>query len=1062
MTPSSLTFWKTHDRCDCFPTLPTKCESNYALDSRPSSHCPQPAVGQNNRKRVFAIGSMLMALSCAGYAQSQEAAKPIADADDSIFTTVLPDDCQAPTDADLIKVKAVAESFRSKGERQNQLRALILLGSLYERIGEYKQALPFLESARPMAKDSSTQAEVLTLTADALSELGEPIPAAADASAAWNLSKKSGDIAAEAAALRALAESQDNNSTRMELQYLKEALPLSDRSSALKTEAIILNDEAEAESDSGDPFSTYDTALKLEDRIHDCREKVATLTNLATLELDRGQLRAAFDHLDQAQALEQQVGDHVETAQLKHQWGYFYWELGDLGQALTFFNDSLAIKQQAGALASEADTLGALAGVYRDAKWPNLALPAYLKVLPMFEHTKNVQWQVWVLNNLGQVEADLHHPIQARSYYNRAVQLAPTVNDRSTPAYAAWGIGELEEADALPSYFRALRMAREFGQPDLEGEVDSSLMLHFRAHNQPNVAIFFGKRAVDQFQSLRRNMDGMNNELTSTFLQIKSATYRTLAEILIEQKRLVEAQQVLDLLKIQQFSDYVGGQASQLAEQLPRSPREAPLEQGFEDQVKRLTALHDALQAAEDARPLRAQAVLQARTAVKRAEAGFSTFLQDLYRQLESPDGPQASVQAVSGAELPLQRLIDADPRMAVLYTLEGVDRYSVIVISHAGRVPRWYKISQSDLDAKCQRFLALLDHTGSDIDVAASAQDLFDILFGPVKDDLRAMGVTTLVWSLDGSLRYIPIAALQDKTNHRYLVQDFTIVNFSPLGRSLEDVPQLTGARGVAMGVSTMSVDGLPYLHYVPSELYSVVADPDVKESHGVLPGKILLNEQFTQQVMEQQVRSKAVVHIASHFVLEPGNDQLSYLLIGNEENPEHEGHSYSMADLANDNEFHIDGTKLFTLSACQTGAANRRAVCFEPDKSSVITAKCEEDDGNQRENGVVMESISELVLGKGAEAVISSLWHVDDPSTSKLMADFYWLWVDSGGKLSKAEALRDAELDLLYGKEMAQPDASGRGISPDEPKTGQQASPPPYAHPHYWAPFVLTGNWK
>jgi CHAT domain-containing protein len=167
-------------------------------------------------------------------------------------------------------------------------------------------------------------------------------------------------------------------------------------------------------------------------------------------------------------------------------------------------------------------------------------------------------------------------------------------------------------------------------------------------------------------------------------------------------------------------------------------------------------------------------------------------------------------------------------------------------------------------------------------------------------------------------------------------------------------------------------------------------------------------------------------------------------------------------MADLANDSALHIEGTKLYTLSACQTAAANRRAVCFEPDKSSVTTAKCEEDNSNQRENGVVMESISELVLGKGAESVISSLWHVDDSSTSQFMADFYRLWVDSGGKLSKAEALKDAELALLYGREVAQPGASSRGVIPDELKTSQQASPAPYAHPHYWAPFVLTGNWK
>jgi CHAT domain-containing protein len=57
-----------------------------------------------------------------------------------------------------------------------------------------------------------------------------------------------------------------------------------------------------------------------------------------------------------------------------------------------------------------------------------------------------------------------------------------------------------------------------------------------------------------------------------------------------------------------------------------------------------------------------------------------------------------------------------------------------------------------------------------------------------------------------------------------------------------------------------------------------------------------------------------------------------------------------------------------------------------------------------------------------------------VDDKSTSTLMADLYLRRQAQG--LSKIEALRQSQVALM-----------------------QQ---PKYAHPFYWAPFILMGNWK
>ena len=67
---------------------------------------------------------------------------------------------------------------------------------------------------------------------------------------------------------------------------------------------------------------------------------------------------------------------------------------------------------------------------------------------------------------------------------------------------------------------------------------------------------------------------------------------------------------------------------------------------------------------------------------------------------------------------------------------------------------------------------------------------------------------------------------------------------------------------------------------------------------------------------------------------------------------------------------------------------------------------------------------------------------------------------------RLDKAESLRHAQLALLHGS--AQVDDSGnasRGLTRTamQSTSGSYMADPkaPYAHPFYWAPFILMGNW-
>jgi CHAT domain-containing protein len=73
--------------------------------------------------------------------------------------------------------------------------------------------------------------------------------------------------------------------------------------------------------------------------------------------------------------------------------------------------------------------------------------------------------------------------------------------------------------------------------------------------------------------------------------------------------------------------------------------------------------------------------------------------------------------------------------------------------------------------------------------------------------------------------------------------------------------------------------------------------------------------------------------------------------------------------------------------------------------------------------------------------------------------MSDFYARWVQNPAQ-GKAEALRQAQLAFLHGTAIAPGGKTGRGFQTSETPATQSSLG--YAHPYYWAPFVLIGNFQ
>jgi CHAT domain-containing protein len=163
------------------------------------------------------------------------------------------------------------------------------------------------------------------------------------------------------------------------------------------------------------------------------------------------------------------------------------------------------------------------------------------------------------------------------------------------------------------------------------------------------------------------------------------------------------------------------------------------------------------------------------------------------------------------------------------------------------------------------------------------------------------------------------------------------------------------------------------------------------------------LVNQDFTKSNFQQGINTNpaAIVHLASHgqFSSEP---QETFILTWDDR--------ISIQDfyaiLQDRTQNQLPPIQILVLSACQTATGDDRAAL----------------------------GLAGLAVRSGARSTIATLWAVNDASMAELMSEFYQNLSDRAGQ-QKARALREAQLTLLQ--------------------------TPEYAHPYYWAPVVLVGNW-
>jgi CHAT domain-containing protein len=299
-------------------------------------------------------------------------------------------------------------------------------------------------------------------------------------------------------------------------------------------------------------------------------------------------------------------------------------------------------------------------------------------------------------------------------------------------------------------------------------------------------------------------------------------------------------------------------------------------------------------------------------------------------------------------------------------------------------------------------------------------AKTLYDWIINPLKSDLEANNIETLVFSLDRGLRAMPVAALND--GQEFLIEQYNLALIPSFSLTDTRYQALKGSKMLGMGI-TQSTGGQSPLPSVAVEVPTLTTK--IWQGSGYLDQQSTI-EQF--KTLTQQERF-SIIHLATHALFNPGKVNESYIQFWNERLTLPQLRNISL----NQKWTAAPNIEMLVLSACQSALGN-----------------------DQAELG-----FTGLAVQSGVKTAVGSLWSVSDEGSLGLMSEFYRALRTAP---TRSAALREAQLGLLQGQvKMTDGQLQLKdGTKVVLPNTTAQQKNLSFTHPYYWSAFTMVGNWN
>lgn len=597
---------------------------------------------------------------------------------------------------------------------------------------------------------------------------------------------------------------------------------------------------------------------------------------------------------------------------------------------------------------------------------------------------------------------------------DQSLSLAEQVGDQTRIAEILWRKAEVHHdlcnyAEAVALSESALKLARKLGLPKLSYLTATTLGKAYIKQKKTNLALNTLAQAVEQVETMRERVTGQEQGRL-LFFEKKVAAYHALIELLIEQNKLIEALMYTERAKGRVLLDILSGGRFQGANVM--TPGEKKEEQQLNQAIIAINneIRQERLKKSADAAQLEQ---LNAKLDVARLKyASFQDVFHAAHPEWKSLPGQIGALKPDD-----LNKLIP-NQKTALLDYVVTKERCYLFLLSNQSPSRSFdlkvypINIEEKDLKRMVDRFRQMLASRHPDF--AEPARELYDLLIKPAESQL--LGISTIGIVPDGVLWELPFQALQPRENH-YLIEDSPIF-FSP---SLSVLRELERRRGASARQSSLLAFANPLAEaHPPVGLQETrtgerfVALPDAETEVRSLTkffatdrSNVFIGANADEKTFKSQAPAHSIIHCATHGVLDNNHPLYSYLLFSNADG---------------------DGGNDGLLEA-------REIMNLELNADLVVLSACETARGKVGA-GEGMIGMSWAFFAAGCHATVVSQWKVNSASTAYWMTGFYQELrpAADGKKVVKANALRFAMLRAMKDQR--------------------------YAHPFYWAGFVLIGS--
>ncbi len=910
--------------------------------------------------------------------------------------------------------------YQALGDKLDAAHLLGNIASIYTNTGQPAKALDFYQ--QELAIDEAIGDKNISLTLVNMGlvymNISQPQKALELYERALTMDRASGDKGREAISLVEIGHVRlFYGDFQKALDLYEQALPILRATRNRLREASVLSAIGEIHHASGQPkkaLEFYQQALEISNAISEKRLEAQTLINIGRVYFHLGQSEKALEFYLTSLPVLRQVDDKVFQATALTNIGDVYMARGDSQNALVCYRESLLLSRSAGNKEWEACALGAIGSVYAHTGALHNALEMHEQARRIFESTGDSHDLADTLVNIGSVYNSIGQSRKALQFFQQALPIFVSLGDKRGEA--------LLYADRALTY-------ENLG--DLERAEES------------------WKAAVRCFESYRIAIGGLS-EAKQSHLRSTLDVYHNYIRLLLKRNKTKLAFEVVQKTKARNLLDLMYDGRVDISSSLTTAERRR--EQELRQMTFRLNKEIVSEGVKRSVTPTRLQELKKQLSA---AENALQTYTDSLYNRHPGLAHKRAAKTLTLADAAGIMSSDTVLLEYVALTTDVGKDRsdrtelFALTVTNgkplvHAFTIPMSRTAlaeKVSDLRSSCA------DPQGR---FQSKSRALYDLVIAPAKKLLE--GKNRLLICPDGPLWDLPFQALLD-----------------PHGKFLLENHEIAYAYG-ATGVQAATDAGARRRKTPAGVVLMAMANPDFGDEtrFGGIPGsspaaggkrpiealsrdviiprggKILrlpgtqreadaLKLDFPQAAIytgrdaqESTVKREAgkyrYIHFATHGFFNDASPLMSSIVLADPGPPA--PNPGGVSSPAPEDGF-LTAREIFDLKL---------------NAEMVVLSACNTARGEKR-SGEGVIGLTWALFAAGCPTQVVSQWSVDDASTAALMERFY-----SGiakGK-PKGASLRLAALSLLN---------QARKSKIENRK---------YAHPYYWAPFILMGDWR